>query len=259
MRYSEWLALIYFVALTVLAWARPLPAARRTQIAVVGPTMAAAILLLALEAPAIVRDWAPALFILIGYYFSGRFFVQWSAGFERWLQTWDRRVLGVPPPRVARWPRPLLAYLEVVYVGCFLLVPGGFAVLAATGRSALADRYWTMVVAAELASFAPLSLIQARPPWLVERRAALPDQAVHRFAWYVVRHFTIRATTFPSGHAAGSLAIALALAGVMPYAAGVFLFFALSISAACVVGRYHYVVDVVAGAVLALAIWLVVA
>ena len=36
---------------------------------------------------------------------------------------------------------------------------------------------------------------------------------------------------------------------------GLLLALALSIALACVVGRYHYVIDVVAGAALALAIW----
>jgi len=257
-RSSEWLSFVYFGALTALAWMRPLPAVRRLQIAAIGLPMCGAILWLARSADTSVRDWAPAAIILVGYYLSGRFFVRPSPTLERWLAEWDRRLLGDPAPRFARWPRPLLVCLEIVYMGCFLLVPAGFAALAATGRDALADRYWTLVAGAEFGAFAPLSFIQTRPPWAFERKAAPPrgvGGAVHRLASRAVRDFTINANTFPSGHVAGSLAVAFALLGPMPWVGAIFLFLAASISVACVVGRYHYVVDALAGGALAVVIW----
>ena len=249
---------MYFGAQTALAWMRPLPAARRLQITVIGLLMCGAILWLARNAGPVVRDWAPAAFILVGYYLSGRFFVRPSPTLERWLAEWDRRLLGDPAARFARWPRTLLACLEIIYMGCFLLVPAGFAALAATGRAVLADRYWTLVAGAEFGAFVPLSFVQTRPPWALERKAAPPrgvDAAVHRLASRAVRDFTINANTFPSGHVAGSLAVAFALLGPMPWVGAIFLFLAASISVACVVGRYHYVVDALAGAALALLIW----
>src|SRR5712692_2277124 len=163
-----------------------------------------------------------------------------------------------PVAGAKRWPRTLLACLEIIYMGCFLLVPAGFAALAATGRAVLADRYWTLVAGAEFGAFVPLSFVQTRPPWALERKAAPPrgvDAAVHRLASRAVRDFTINANTFPSGHVAGSLAVAFALLGPMPWVGAIFLFFAGSMSVACVVGRYHYVVDTLAGAALALLIW----
>jgi membrane-associated phospholipid phosphatase len=254
-RSSEWIALLYFAAMTVLAWVRPLPAARRLQITASGLTMCGAIVWLSRDGATFVRDWAPAAYIAAGYYLSGRFFVRPSPAIEHWLMSWDRHLLGDPTTRFARWPAPLLAYLELVYMGCVLLVPAGFALLAATGRAALADRYWTMVLSAEFGAFVPLAVVQTRPPWAVERTAALPDQVVHRFTARMVRALTINANTFPSGHVAGSLAVAFALLGPMPWAGAVCLLLAISISVACVVGRYHYVVDAVTGAALALAIY----
>jgi len=124
-----------------------------------------------------------------------------------------------------------------------------------TGRSSLANRYWTMVIGAEFGAFAPLSLIQTRPPWALERPPGPADRAMRRFALRMVEQFTIRANTFPSGHVAGSLAVALAVIGAMPWAGAILLGLALSISLACIVGRYHYVADVLAGAVLAAVIW----
>jgi membrane-associated phospholipid phosphatase len=255
-RSSEWVSFVYFGALTALAWLRPLPAARRLQISAIGVPMCLAILLLPRYGALVVRDWvAPVAIIFAGYYQSGRFFVSPSAPLERWLAAWDRRLLGDPVARFASWPRPVLAYLEVVYLGCFLLVPAGFAALAATGHAALADRYWTMVIGAELGAFAPLSLIQTRPPWALERTQGPSDRAMRRLALQVVERLTIRANTFPSGHVAGSLAVAFAVIAVLPWAGAVLLAFAISISVACIAGRYHYVVDVLAGAALAVAVW----
>jgi membrane-associated phospholipid phosphatase len=247
--------------LTALAWMRPLPAARRLQIAAIGLPTCGAILWLARNAGPVLRDWAPAAFILVGYYLSGRFFVRPSPIVERWLVEWDRRLIGDPATRFARWPRPLLACLEIIYMGCFLVVPAGFAALAATGRGALADRYWTLVAGAEFGAFVPLSFVQTRPPWALERKAAPPrgvGGTVQRIASRAVRTFTIHANTFPSGHVAGSLAVAFALLGPMPWVGAVFLLLAAGISVACIVGRYHYVIDALAGGALALIIWAIV-
>ena len=70
-----------------------------------------------------------------------------------------------------------------------------------------------------------------------------------------VQHLTIGVNTFPSGHAAGSLAVAFAVIGALPSAGLVLLVLAVAICVACVVGRYHYAIDVGAGAAVALALW----
>jgi membrane-associated phospholipid phosphatase len=254
---SEWVSLVYFGATAVLAFTRPLPRGRRTRIVAVAGSTCAAIVLVARTGGARVRSVAPLAVILIGYYLSGSFAVSPSARFERWLLSWDRRLLGDPATRFAGWPRAALAVLEIIYVGCFLLVPAGLAsLLAVAAAPALIDRYWTIVIASEFGSFLSLAFVYARPPWALEQRARLPDRAVHRLATVFVERFTIRANTFPSGHAAGSMAVALGVLGAAPARVGTFLLIlALAISAAAIVGRYHYAVDVLAGVLLALAIF----
>jgi len=257
-RSSEWVSFVYFAALTAIAWLRPLPSARRVQITAIGLLLSVAVVTGARLAAPVVRDWMPPLVILAGYFLSGRFFLNPSPAFEAWLIAWDRRLLGDPATRFAHWPRALLTYLEIVYMGCVVLVPAGFAALAWTGRGALANSYWTLVTAAEFGSFASLGIVQARPPWMVERKAVLSDRSVHRAASMMVEYLTIRANTFPSGHVAGSLAVALAVIRAMPGLGLVLLFLAGSIAAACIVGRYHYIVDVVTGVLLTVVIWAVV-
>jgi membrane-associated phospholipid phosphatase len=203
-----------------------------------------------------VRQLAPFAVILVGYYVSGLFALRPSPRFECWLLSWDRRLFGDPATRFARWPRAPLALLETIYIGCFLLLPAGLAVLlAAAAPPALVDRYWALVITAEFASFLSLAFVHSRPPWMLEQRAALPDRAVHRAATRFVEQFTIRANTFPSGHAAGSVAVALGVIGALPAAGAVLLILALGICLAAVVGRFHYAVDVIAGILLALAIF----
>ena len=150
----------------------------------------------------------------------------------------------------------VLGCLEIVYMGCFLLVPGGFAILAFTGHASLANRYWTIVTAAEFGAFAGLAFIQTRPPWVIERKPVLTDPSIHWLASQMVQNLTTRANTFPSGHAAGSLAVGLAVVGAVPWAGAVLLLIAAGICLGSVIGRYHYVMDVVAGTALALAVWL---
>ena len=255
MRHSEWLALAYFAYLAAIGWLRRVPFNRRLQATAGGLAMCAAIVLIGRTADLVTRQWAPLAYLLAAYYLCGRLFVEPAPRVESWLLQWDRRLLGDPATRFSRWPALVLAYLEIVYMGCFLLLPAGFAVLVAAGHAALADRYWTMVLAAELGAFAMLPIVQTRPPWASEPSAVLRDRAVHRFATWFVRRATIGANTFPSGHVAGSLAIALAVIGPLPWAGAIFLALALSIAVACIVGRYHYIVDAAAGAALALTVW----
>jgi membrane-associated phospholipid phosphatase len=259
MRQSDWVSFVYFAAVSAIALVRPLPAGRRAAIGAIGIVMCAAIVWLARTGAEDIRRSAPLAVILVAYYLSGRFALRPSTRFERWLLSWDEWMFGNPAIRFAGWPRVLLAVLEILYVGCFLLVPAGYVVLLAVAAApSLIDRYWTIVLAAELGSFISLAFVHARPPWVLEQRAALPDRAVHRVATRFVEHLTIRANTFPSGHAAGSFAVALGVIGVLPVAGLIALAIAAGISIAAVVGRYHYAVDVLAGVILVLTIFVAV-
>jgi membrane-associated phospholipid phosphatase len=255
-RSSEWIAFLYFAYLAIVCWLRPLPASRRLLVGSVSLALGAAIRTVATVAPlSVIRDWIPLLYVTVGYYLTGRLFVEPSEALESWLRRWDTTLLGDPTRRFVRWPGWIVAYLDIVYMFCFLLLPGGFAALAATGHSTQANHYWTMVLAADLGAFAPLSVFQTRPPWMLEETPALQDGPVRRLASYMVRNATIRVNTFPSGHVAVSLAAALAVSGSLPLIGGGLLVLAASVSLACIVGRYHYVADVLAGAVLAAGVW----
>ncbi len=260
MRVSEALAVAYFIYLAVAALAVRLPALSRGRrlrvwlaaglvvaieigVASVPPTQS-------LEA---FRDWLPAFVILFAYFVTGLFFVAPSAHAEAWLKRWDDRLIG--PRRFESVPRVLRVYLDVVYDACFLIIPAGFAVLVWAGHSERADRFWTLVSAAEFLPFGTLPWFQARPPWAIEARRAIDRAAFRRFSLSWVDKTTIHANTFPSAHASASLAVALAVWPAVPWAGALLAVLAVSIAAASVVGRFHYAIDAVTGLALAVALW----
>lgn len=262
MRVSEWVSFAYFVYLLAVALVKA-PWSRRGQAA--AATAAASLATLApLMIPdtglaRIVRDWLPAVFLTIGYWLSGWYFVAPMPRIEARFLAWDWRVLGRDggASLVLALPRSAIEALELAYVGCFLFVPSGMLILAIAGHASAADRFWTLVLAAELGSFAFLPWIQTRPPRSLEtgigvERRPLLLRHVNRF---MVKHTSIGVNTFPSGHVAGALATAIAVAEVQPGLWPWMFGGALLITIASVVGRYHYFVDAVAGATLTLAAW----
>ena len=82
-----------------------------------------------------VRDWAPLGYILAGYFLSGYLFASPSVA--------DRVVadgVGSPAARRSgdairrRGRGALVAGLELIYMGCFLLIPAGAALLLLAGH-----------------------------------------------------------------------------------------------------------------------------
>ena len=66
---------------------------------------------------------------------------------------------------------------------------------------------------------------------------------------------SIGVNTFPSGHAAEALAVALLVACAPWPICVAMLVIALAISAGAVLGRYHYLADAIAGWAVGLVVW----
>ncbi len=262
MRFSELLIVGYLAYLTVLAWILPLPARRRQLVTIVAIADIAVIWGLATAESAVgvlVRDWLPAVQILIAYWLSGAFFLRAMPGVESWLASGDRRLFETfGAGRIAtHGPRWLLEYLEFAYLTVYLLVPAGFGIAYWFAADLDVDRYWTIVAGAELACYAMLPWIQTRPPRALRLHAAIEDRrlAIHRINGFVLGLGSIQVNTFPSGHAAGALATALAVGAFVPAALPAFLVLAVSITIGSVIGRYHYVADSVAGVLVAIGVY----
>jgi membrane-associated phospholipid phosphatase len=263
-RASEWVATGYFSYLLAVAVVR-LPGARRRTAA----RFCLASLLVVLL-PRIVpnstawreplRDWLPVLSLLLGYWLSGHYFLAPMPGVERRFLAVDRWLYEAGLSSfVRRAPRALLELLELAYMSCFIFVPGGMVLLFLAGATAHADRFWTLVLIGEFGSFGMLPWIQTRPPRDLEPRGVIDQRRIlmRDVNRAMVKSTSIGYNTFPSGHVAGSLAVALAVSEALPGLTVPMLTASGLISVSTVVGRYHYAVDAVAGLALTLTAWTV--
>ena len=202
----------------------------------------------------------PSIALLAGYWMSGLLFVRPDVSLERRLHAVDERLLirsGVLE-RFRRSPRAVQDFFELSYLLVYLAVPAGAAMVIALGHAEHLDRFWTIVLLAEFACYGMLPWLQTRPPRVLEAGDVTRVAGVRRLNLHLAKQASIQVNTLPSGHAAGAFATALAVLSIAPTAGVAFILLALSISVATVVGRYHYVVDTVLGALVALAVWLMV-
>lgn len=212
--------------------------------------------------PPIPQVLLPALVLLAGYWLSGLLFVRTDVRIENWLRRTDDAMLG--RTGVLAWfhgaPRVIAEYFELSYLLVYLVVPAGAVTLALSGHLDRVPHFWATVLLAEFACYGMLPWIQTRPPRVFADAAGgrPPRDVVRRINLGVANRASIQANTIPSGHAAGAMAVALAVGSTLPAAGVVFLFLALSIAVATVLGRYHYAVDSVLGVLVAIAVWTIV-
>jgi membrane-associated phospholipid phosphatase len=111
---------------------------------------------------------------------------------------------------------------------------------------------------AEFVSYGMLPWLQTRPPRALEGalNQSHPQSVLRRFNAAILDRGSIQVNTVPSGHAAGAVATALAVAHVMPLAGFFFIVLAACIVVATVLGRYHYLVDSLLGLIVAVFAWL---
>ncbi|HEY3383969.1 MAG TPA: phosphatase PAP2 family protein [Vicinamibacterales bacterium] len=262
-RFSEWVLVVYLTYLVAILPLRRLSRAR--QVCVVAgalPLVALVVLISRLPLTPVVhhvRTWLPLPYLLLGYWLSGMFFVDPQASYEARFTSLDERLqraFGLTG-FATRAPRALIECLETAYFSCYVVIPAGLIAYVLAGHEADANRYWSIVLMAELGCYGVLPWIRTRPPWALLERSALDDRDVfmRRVNRFLIQYASTRANTFPSGHAAGALATALAVAGVWPAGGVVFFLLAISIAVGSVAGEYHYSGDAIAGVVTALAAW----
>ena len=76
------------------------------------------------------------------------------------------------------------------------------------------------------------------------------------FNRWILQHGSIHAISFPSAHVASTFAVSLVLLRYAPGVGAAFLFISIWIALGAVIGRYHYALDVITGAITALAVFL---
>ena len=261
----EWVAVGYYVYLLIVA----LVGRRflKARIAVLAGTVVCCAVLGALSSPRLglsmdaltIAIVVPTAVLLGGYWLSGLFFVSPMQRVEQWLMALDERLLRRPGILTAYQtsPRIVREFFEMAYVLVYAVIPAAVATLAIGGHRDAIPRFWTIVLLAEFSAYGMMPWLQTRSPRVLERSAGLihPPSALRRFNAKILERGSIQVNTLRSGHAAGAVATALAVADAMPFAGFIFLTLAASIVAATVLGRYHYLVDSLLGIVMAAGAW----
>jgi membrane-associated phospholipid phosphatase len=256
----EWIVLVDLAYLAVLTAVRPMTRQRRVRFLAVAVPLAAAVVAVASlpQGPWLrhFRVWWPLVSALVCYWLAGLLFTSPQAAVEARFVALDRRLRATTGAATlaATGPRLALEFFEGAYFAGYLVPPAGMAVLVLAGRPDLADRFWSTLLLAILGCYAILPWVRTRPPWDIQPNPALTPRVVvlRRLNLFFVRTASTRANTFPSGHTAGAFAAALAVAPVAPVAGVVLFVVALSVAVGTVVGDYHYIVDAIAGAAMAL-------
>jgi hypothetical protein len=138
--------------------------------------------------------------------------------------------------------------LELAYLLCAPLVPAGFAYMQVAGVSPEeGDRYWTAVILAAALCYGALPWLPTRPPRSTEP-GPVRRSLVRALNLHVLNRASVQLNTFPSGHVAISVVVALSMgAAGLPIAGAAFGLMAVAVGVASVVGRYHYAADALAG------------
>jgi membrane-associated phospholipid phosphatase len=171
----------------------------------------------------------------------------------KWI-VWDRLVLDTCHGRAAveSLGAAVPMVLEAAYLSVYVIGPIAIGVLYLFRRREEADRLWLALLLGLMLSYAQFPFWPSEPPRAVFPGMDLPayEGALRRLNLFLVGSYGIHSSVFPSAHVSGAVAGALMLRRVMRdrrWVGDVFLLVAVLIAVATVYGRYHYVVDAVAG------------
>ncbi len=254
----ERLALAYFAYLAVAACAIRMPPRARLGIVAECAGAAAIVIVVARlqSASALtpwaryVREWMPLIYLLWFYWIPAHFTSPLNLEAEQWLADVDRRWALPIVGAVERAPRWCGGLLELSYLLCYPLLPAGLLVILWWDEIADPVRYTSAVLLAGALSYGVLPWLQTRPPRHREDAPVIASPSrLRRLNEAVLHRASVQLNTFPSGHVATATAAAFAVVSQAGVVGVPFAILAVSIAVACVAGRYHYVADVVLGAV----------
>ncbi len=264
MKAADWINVVYFSLLLGLGWTRSLPRGKRVRITALGALGLSLVLLQLVISSgvrplvaAVIRDWLPAPIMLVGYWQAGQFFTRANEKAQSALFRFDQRLFRFFPSRFGAGIRWASAYFEFAYLFCYPMVPLGVGALYLMGLRGHTGRFWAVVLPATYACYLVLPFVQVLPPWALEGPAPQGGRPFQSVNLWINRHFSVSVDTFPSAHVATAVATALTLLRFSSVVGLLFLWLAISIAIGCVVRRYHYALDVLLGAALALLVFLV--
>ena len=244
--------------MAVMAWLMPLSHDRRIRASAIGAAGSAACVLALLSAAVlpekagvVFRDWLPVPLILAAYHQAGQLFTKPWHRLQSMLWSLDQKLLGplAEGPGAVKWNPFLSAYFEIAYVVCYPLIPAALGALYLLNLENHADEFWTVVLPPTYLCYALVPILPSLPPRLLHAEPGLSilRGGARDLNLWILGHWSIQANTFPSAHVAACIAASLVLLRWNLPVGACFLWIALSIAAAVVVRRYHYLADAVLG------------
>jgi membrane-associated phospholipid phosphatase len=202
------------------------------------------------------RDLLPYPFALLCYREAG-----WLAPAvaphnleQRWIE-WDRLVLDAGSGRAAveSLGGLLPTVLEAAYLSVYVIALLAVGALYLFARREQVDRFWVAFLLGLMLSYIQFPFWPSEPPRTVFPGQDLPNLLgpVRRLNLFLVGNYGIHSSVFPSAHVSGAIAGALMLRQTLAdrrWVGNAMLTVAVLIAVATVYGRYHYLVDAVAGA-----------
>lgn len=265
MRTAEWINLVFFSFFVIVSWLRPVTRRARIAIAAIGATGIGLIVaaqladwLLPFFTVSVARDWLPAALMPMVYWQAGRFSSTVNESFQTRLKRLDDKLLRRCLPNFGAkasygW---VATSLELAYLSCYALVPLGLGVLYLAHMRQHTLEYWSVVLPATYPCYAFTAFVPTLSPRVFEtgsmRRSA---GKIRRLNLWIVRWLSIKLNTFPSAHVTATLGASLVLLRVVPTVGLAFLLVSIGIALGAVLGRYHYVADVLSGAALAVVVY----
>ena len=242
---AEWLTLLFAAALFAVAAVRLECRPRPWRGAVAAGSLFGLVLLVAHFGSGVVRGWFGLAYLAGGYWAPALLVTdRFDRRFATWLAHTDDVLRALAPPM----PRWLMHAWDGCYLLCFAQVPAAYALLTVFGDEVDQRRFWAASLAAGFVCYGTLPWLVSPPPRGVRR--TVERRAVAALNVKVLERVSHGFNTFPSGHAAVSVAAAVSSWPSAPTAAAIWCAVALGVCAGAVAGHHHYILDVAAGAVI---------
>ena len=259
LRRSEWLLFAFFLYVAALGQSRHAGFLHPSALALLIPLALVALARVDSRSTgrvwSMVRDWVPALLVLIAYWSA-----DWAArprsdrALENALIGWDRRLLSDWGLRTAieRFGALLPAVLEMAYLLIYTVPPLAIAYFYIRHERRRLDDFLFPFLLGTLMTYALLPHFPSEAPRLVFAGEDLPgvETVFRRFNLWILDNCDIHSSVFPSGHVTVGFSAAFAMLLALPEnrrAGWTLLAIALLVLVNTVYGRYHYAADGLAG------------
>jgi membrane-associated phospholipid phosphatase len=170
---------------------------------------------------------------------------------------WDRAVLRGGGRAAIEVLGPLLpSILEISYALVYALAPFAVAMLYVYGHRERVDQFLFLFAVGVLLCYGQFPFWPSDPPRVAFLKEDLPyDIIFRRFNLWMLGNYGIHTSVFPSAHVAGAFVTAMGAWRTLPehkWVGRFLLAMAILIAIATVYGRYHYLVDALAGIAIAI-------